>query len=141
MSPPAPTPLTDFQARQMLRRIRDANLRGGTVALNHGLSVALGGCLSLDGPVEQGVLYRLRLANGAERILDLSWAGTHLSVTLRLPRSSQPEHRVLLHLTLDEQGRATAPTFAARMDLEATNPTEIDHFLRRIVRGVFARAS
>ncbi|HJO26960.1 MAG TPA: hypothetical protein QF730_06915 [Planctomycetota bacterium] len=135
-----PTPLSDFQARQLLRRLRDANLSGGAVAVSGGLTVALGGCLSLDGPVEQGVRYRLRLADGAERVLDLAWQEARLSVCLRLPRSTQPEHQLALALDLDGEGRASSSLLAARMDPEANDPGEIDRFLRRLVRGIFGRA-
>ena len=142
MKPDMPSaPLSDFQARQLLRRLRDANLRGGSVDIADGGTVALGGCLSLDGPVEQGVRYRLRLADGAERVLDLAWSRARLSIGLRLPRSTCAEHTLELPLDLDGEGRANSSLLAAQMNPEANDPGEIDRFLRHLVRGVFARAS
>jgi hypothetical protein len=41
-------------------------------------------------------------------------------------------------LTLDSQGRTSSPTIAARMDVDEGTRRDCEHFLRRVVRGVFA---
>ena len=64
--PRTPSTLAPAEARRLLRRLRDLNLVAHEVAVDGGTTVTIDGCLSLDGPVEQGVRYRLRVADGPE---------------------------------------------------------------------------
>jgi hypothetical protein len=131
------------QARGLLRRFRDLNLGSCGIDVGENARVTVAGCLSVDHPVENGVRYRLREDAGAERVLAIHWEGDHL--VLRLGSGDAPESLVQgeldVELGCDGQGRVAAPALGARLDLESAGPLEIEHFLRRIVRAVYSRAS
>ena len=43
-----------------------------------------------------------------------------------------------VELTLDESGRAAAHGLVARLDVNDSSARAYEHFLRRVVRGVYA---
>ena len=99
--------------------------------------MTLEGCLSLDHPVEGGVRYCVRESHGEQRILAIEWADERL--VLRL---DPDDGRSLdVELGCDGLGRLAAPVLGARMHLGSNQPREIEHFLRRIVRAVYARVA
>ena len=120
-------------ARGLLRTLRDLNLAGSRVRIQDGMDVAIQGCLSLDSPVERGVRYRLRDSDG-DRILSLCMCEGGLEIQL----SGPVERRLEVGLTLDGSGRTAAPELSARLDAEQNDPRAFEHFLRRVVRGVYA---
>lgn len=135
MSDPLPSALTADRARTLLRRLRDLNLSAGPFALTREAWITICGCLSLDGPAESGVRYRLRRVDGAEQTLELAWNHSGLSVSVVGP--SRGERRdVRVAIGCDVEGRACVPVFAARVRPETTDSRELEHFLRRVVRSV-----
>ena len=135
MSHPNNHNLNPRETRLLLRKLRDVNLGAQRIAIRSGLTVAFGGCLTLDGPVEQGVRYRLRSADGEHHTLTLEARGVDLEIRLR---TAEGERTLLAPLILDAQGRTSSPTIAARMDVDQGTRRDCEHFLRRVVRGVFA---
>jgi len=129
--------LSDVHVRILLRRIRDLNLGPCGVAVSGGEHVSLAGCLSLDAPVERGVRYSIVRAAG-EQVVSIDWTGSALALTLcDGDRLDAPVARELaVELALDEHGRILAPALGARIDLGRIDALEIEHFLRRLVRGV-----
>ena len=125
------------QARRLLRRFRDLNLGPCGIEVSEQARVTVAGCLSLDHPVEGGVRYSLREEEGAERVLDIRWRKGRLALCLE----PDAEQCLDVELACDGLGRLAAPDLGARMHLERANPREIEHFLRRIVRAVYARAA
>ncbi|MEE8469133.1 MAG: hypothetical protein V3T22_11800 [Planctomycetota bacterium] len=120
-------------ARSLLRKLRDLNLAVSRVSIQAGVDVAIRGCLSLDALVERGVRYRLQDHHG-ERVLSLSICEGGLEIKL----SGPTERRLEVELTLDGSGRTAAPGLVARLDVEQSDPRAFEHFLRRVVRGVYA---
>ena len=135
MSHPNAHDLKPRETRLLLRKLRDVNLGAQRVAIRSGLSVAFAGCLTLDAPVEQGVRYRLRSADGESQTLTLEARGVDLEIRLR---TADGERTLVAPLTMDAQGRTSSPTIAARMDVDEGTRRDCEHFLRRVVRGVFA---
>lgn len=127
--------LPSDKARTLLRRLRDLNLTAGPVAVTRELGVVIAGCLSLDGPAESGVRYRVRLTDGTERLLEI---GIRDAKLLMSTIGSQPG--ALRHLeatlTYDRNGRACARTIRARVQPDSNDTRELEHFLRRVVRAV-----
>lgn len=121
--------------RDLLRSLRDLNLTGRRIAVSGGEAVLVDGCLSVDGPVERGLRYRLREAGGLERVLHLAQVAEGLELRLRGPGA---ERRVVVALELDERGRATSPDLAARLDAGKNDQRAYEHFLRRVVRRVYS---
>lgn len=120
-------------ARGLLRKLRDLNLAVARVRIQDGVDVAIQGCLSLDAPVERGVLYRLHDGD-CERVLSLNMCEGGLEIRL----SGPGERRLEVGLTLDGAGRTASPELSARLDVEENDPRAYEHFLRRVVRGVYA---
>ena len=77
----------------------------------------------------------MRSANGESQTLTLEARGVDLEIRLR---TADGERTLLAPLTLDSQGRTSSPTIAARMDVDEGTRRDCEHFLRRVVRGVFA---
>jgi len=127
---PGSTRLSAPQARELLRRLRDRNLADCPVAIGDGASVTLDGCISLDAPVEQGVRYRVRHADGSLTTLRVTCNETHLEL-------ASGERSLSAEIVLDGAGRACAPELGARVSPESTEPRTIEHFLRRLVRAFF----
>lgn len=126
--------LTPRDTRRLLALLRDLNL-AARLAIDEGRQVILEGCLTLDSPVELGVSYRVR--EGEERaVLHLVQEGADLAALLEGPAP----RRLPLGLVLDESGRAASSTISARVDLDACDARTLEHFLRRIVRGLYAAA-
>ena len=131
------------QARQLLRRFRDLNLGPCGIDVAKGERVVVSGCISLDHPVERGVRYCLQSCDGSERVLGIAWNEGQLH--LHLSRDRTPDSPIVekleVELGCDESGRLSAPELGARMNPEETDPREIEHFLRRIVRAVCAQVT
>lgn len=130
--------LSACDARTLLGKLRDLNLRDERLEVTRGHTVDVAGCLSLDAPSNDGLRYLLREKNGAERVLEITWQSGALEIVLD-PGSGNgavPPRRV--PLLADLEGRAAAPEIRARVDPRSTNPREVEHFLRRLVRAAFA---
>lgn len=123
------------KARTLLRRLRDLNLTAGPVAVTHDLWVVIGGCISLDGPAENGVRYRLRQQDGGERTLEIGWRGSRLALSLR-GRQDDECRDLDVPVTCDRRGRACVRAIGARVGPESTDRRELEHFLRRVVRAL-----
>ena len=128
------------QARELLRRFRDLNLGPCGIEVAREERVEVRGCLSLDSPVERGVRYRLVGVDGSEQSLRIAWEEERLSLTLR--GGLDVDAPVLLELEADvgcdRYGRVASTTLGARLDPVAPVERELEHFLRRIVRAVYA---
>ena len=131
------------QARQLLRRFRDLNLGPCGIDVAQGERIVVSGCISLDHPVERGVRYCLQNLDGSERVLGIAWDEGLLH--LHLSRDRTPDspivERLEVELDGDDSGLLSAPELGARLNLEDTDAREIEHFLRRIVRAVYAQSS
>lgn len=123
------------KARTLLRRLRDLNLTAGPIAVSRDLAVVIAGCLSLDGPAERGVRYRLRMSDGSERLLELGCLDAELELSLSGARADELR-RIRVPLTCDKFGRACARALGARVSPETNDPRELEHFLKRVVRVV-----
>jgi hypothetical protein len=132
---PAWPPLAAGQARTVLRKLRDLDLRGARVEINGSLKVGVSGCLSPDSPVSGELRYRLEVPEEDERWLAIAWENGVLALTLTDGERQLASRRIAL--LEDPEGRASAPEVAARMDPENAGPREVEHFLRRLVRSVF----
>ena len=126
------------QARALLRRFRDLNLGSTGIEVSDRGRVLVGGCLSLDAPVESGVRYSLRELEG-ERMLVIQWDDDRLVLQLTGPDDSTISGELGVQLACDGLGRVSAPELGARLHLESADARDIEHFLRRIVRAVYAR--
>ena len=122
-------------ARSLLQRLRDLNLVSQTVRIYGDFTVSFQGCCSLDAPVEQGVQYRIKPANGEPQVLTMRGMGSCLEICIR---GHGQERTVVVPLLVDQEGRALSPALSARLDPQSTNPRDFEHFMRRIVRGVLA---
>jgi hypothetical protein len=131
-----PRPLAAEAARQLLRKLRDLNLTGSQVAVDHHTRVSIDGCLSLDVPAESSLRYRLRLPGGPVRVLSISWRPSTLSLSLADAGGRGEVCSLESPLVADGRGRAVAPAIAARIDPSSAGEREVEHFLRRLVRGV-----
>jgi hypothetical protein len=130
------TKLDERQAHGLLRRLRDLNLRACPVTVSAAQRVVVDGCLSVDAPVEGGVRYALRGADGAETVLELCWTDGRLALALDPPHG--PALRRTFELVRDRRGRAIAPELRARVPLETVEPRRLEHFVRRVVRAACA---
>ncbi len=136
---------TPDKARTLLRRLRDANLRSGPIAVRENLTAALAGCSSLDAPAESGVRYRVRV-NGAhdakDASMELAWtdAGLELAITASpddaRTHSARAVAKLCVSIDCDRQGRACARALGARVVPDSTDERELEHFLRRAVRSL-----
>lgn len=122
--------LTPSSARELLRRLRDLDLHAPHVRVRGDLAVSVDGCTSLDTPVEHGVRYRLVGSDGDAHVLSIRIDGPDLMLAL------DGEH-MCVALRVDDAGRAAARELSARL-AESDGARGVEHFLRRIVRGVFA---
>lgn len=131
------------QARHLLQRFRDLNLGPCGIDISEGSRVVIAGCLSLDHPVERGVRYCLQDDAGNERVLSILWSEPQLDIRLSHDRSPDSGDAEQLDVALgtDGLGRLSAPDLGARLNLEKSEAKDIEHFLRRIVRAVYSRAS
>ena len=132
------------QARLLLQRFRDLNLGPTGIEVSERGRVLVRGCLSLDHPVENGVRYALSSEQG-ERVLRIRWQDERLVLQLATPDLAQPENAPCtgefdVALSCDGLGRVAAPEIGARLRLEDSDARGIEHFLRRIVRTVYAQA-
>ncbi len=129
------THLPSEKARTLLRKLRDLNLTTGPVAVTRDSRVSIGGCLSLDGPAEAGVRYRVRLPDGAEGRLEIGIEGARMTLALVGPTSASTR-ALSIDVTCDQRGRACARTIGARVLPESTDTRALEHFLRRVVRAL-----
>lgn len=129
--------VSDEQARRLLRRIRDLNLGPAGIEVSDHGRVVVDGCLSIDAPVEGGVRYRLQ-DGGVERLLLLCCEGSLLRIRLG-SEDSGAANELGVQLSCDGLGRVSALELGARLHLEQAGARDIEHFLRRIVRAVYAR--
>jgi hypothetical protein len=133
------TALPSDSARTLLRRLRDLNLRAGPIALSSGVACLILGCLSKDAPAESGVRYLLRGLDGREQTLVIGWGDSALSLEL-VDAISGLGRRTSVPVVCDSIGRACLPAIGARVRPDSTDPRELEHFLRRLVRAGFPRA-
>jgi hypothetical protein len=127
--------------RTLLRMLRDLNLCSSRVAVARDLAVHVDGCLSLDSPTTSPLCYRLRLPAGVERVLRIELAENALRLVLA-DRSGRPQSgAVSVELAVEsarESGAAlTARSIGARIAPHAARARDVEHFLRRLVRGAF----
>lgn len=124
--------------RALLRMLRDLNLTSSTVAIAKELCVCVDGCLSVDSPALTPLRYRLRLSNGLERVLRVEQPSEDaLTLVLADAQGCVDGQAVQVPLRRDERERITAPTIGARLRLVDASAREVEHFLRRVVRGAF----
>ena len=130
--------LSACDARTLLGKLRDLDLRDERLEIAPGLTVDVAGCLSLDAPADGTLRYLLREKGGNEHVLAITWSAGALELLLDpgQRRSAAPPRRV--PLLSDSAGRASAPEIRARLDPQSTNRREVEHFLRRLVRAAFA---
>lgn len=122
--------LTPSRARELLRRLRDLDLRTPDVRIRTDVAVRIDGCLSVDAPVEHGVRYRLIGPDGREHRLCIRIDGADLELTL-------DEDPLRVELRVDDAGRTASPSLSARL-ADSPDSRAVEHFMRRIVRGLFA---
>lgn len=127
------------RARLLLRKLRDLNLHAARIEINADYKVRLEGCLSLDAPVESGLRYRLVDHENRELVLELRLEGSGLSVERR---ASETDLRFRQHVPLhgEKEGPLTITEWQARIEPEDAGPREVEHFLRRAVRGTYRTA-
>jgi hypothetical protein len=130
--------LSQEKTRALLRKLRDLNLTTGPIAVTSETRVALGGCTSTDVPAEGGVRYRMRLADGSDGTLEIHGRPEGLEIRLCVPGAGSTERSLLVALSSDRTGRACARALGARVAPETRDAGELEHFLRRIVRSLFA---
>jgi hypothetical protein len=133
--------LAQDQTRALLRKLRDLNLTAGPIAVTSWARVALAGCTSTDVPAENGVRYRMRLADGSDGTLEIQGRPEGLEISLLGRGEGSTERRLLVSVTCDRAGRACARQLGARVAPETRDPRALEHFLRRIVRSIFADAA
>ena len=131
--------LSAERTRALLRKLRDLNLSAGPIAVTSRASVEILGCTSTDVPAERGVRYRMLAADGGEATLEIRGRGDVLEISL-LDAACDPLH-LFVPVTCDRAGRACARALGARVDPETTEARALEHFLRRIVRSMFAARS
>ncbi|MFT4538488.1 MAG: hypothetical protein ACI841_001620 [Planctomycetota bacterium] len=131
-----PTTCTPEETRSILRSLRDLNLVGARFEVRAGETVAIRGCVSMDSPVEQGVRYSLRLSDGRDAVLRISASDGSLHLGLD---GADVEQRELIALLARGAGDlAECSALGARIDPHTASRRDLEHFLRRIVRGVMA---
>lgn len=134
--PSSPRPTDQAHTRDLLRALRDVN-SASRLSVRGDFRVSLEGCLSLDSPVEQGVRYRLRLADGSSRLLSIQPMEQALDIRLRDEAGQDVERTHVAELVRSEEGDTVAPSLLARWSAQGgSRPAE--HFLRRVVRGIYA---
>jgi hypothetical protein len=131
----APAALCGALARELLRRLRDVNLEHRNLRADRGTMVSIGGCLSLDEPVEEDLRYRLAIEGAGEHVLRIGWAGGLLRLELARHATGEARTRLEVPLLLGCDGRATVPACRARIDPETPDRRAVEHFLRRVVRS------
>ncbi len=136
--------VTAEQARLLLQRFRDLNLGPTGIEVSDKGRVTVSGCISLDHPVENGVRYAVTGEQG-DRVLRIQWRDEHLVLQLAAPELSHGAGlpgtgEINVPLSCDGLGRVSAPDLGARINLEDGTARDIEHFLRRIVRAVYAQA-
>jgi len=135
---PDPIPLSGAQARCLLRHLRDLNLTSERVEIGSEHTVYVEGCLSLDSPIERMLLYRLRTPEEGELSLVIRWDGDALLLSLVPPSGGPAERERKIALFSHDERWVTAPELRARVDPESNEPRQLEHFMRRLVRGVYA---
>jgi hypothetical protein len=129
--------LSEEKTRALLRKLRDLNLTAGPIAVGPRTHILLAGCASIDAPAECGVRYRLRLTDGSQGMLEIQ--GRPRGLELELTRlGAAGGRRLLVEMTCDRSGRACSRALAARVTPDTSDTRELEHFLRRIVRALFA---
>lgn len=136
--------LGEREARALLQKLRDLNLLGCAIEVRPGEHVRLLGCTSLDGPVEQGVRYRLLRGDGRTEVLSLAFRGGRLGLSRDTEghgsgNGAGTERDLWAEAYADRFGRVSVPALRARIDLCFPAPRELEHFLRRAVRSSFRR--
>ncbi len=137
-------PLPPERARLVLRKLRDLDLRCGKLEIDADRSVSVEGCLSPDTPLAAGesgatiLRYRLVSETGEAQTLEIGWQDGALLLRLIDPAGSSLARRV--PLLIDKEGRASSPDLAARMAPDSADVREVEHFLRRLIRGAYLGA-
>ena len=136
---PLAVPLPAGRVRELLRRLRDHDLHGATLALSGGDRVRVRGCLSRDVPVESSLRYCVRFDGRPDHVLEIRGGEGRLDLEIHEEGSSEILRRLSYEVLSDGAGRATVPELRARARPDSNDPLEIEHFLRRIVRAGFVR--
>lgn len=131
-----PTSCSPRETRRILRSLRDLNLGGTRLEVKGGESVRIRGCVSMDSPVEQGVRYRIELADHRDAVLAIRAQEDRL--LLRLDGAGVQTRELVTPLECQGGEIAQCPALGARIDFRNTGARDIEHFLRRIVRGLLA---
>jgi hypothetical protein len=137
MVDPALQTVSEEEARALLRKLRDLNLFAGPIAITRRAHLTIAGCLSLDGPAENGVRYRLRTPDGSEGTLEIVGCPSGFALSLR--GTSDPAREMRVEMTCDHLGRTCAREAGARVSPDTCDARELEHFLRRLVRALFTR--
>jgi hypothetical protein len=126
-------------ARSLLCMLRDLDLRSGRVAVTRGRTVRVDGCLSLGWPSLSPLCYRLRMADGAERVLriELLEDALRLCISDRTGQEQGAPVTVKLEMSPDKGGWLTAREIGARIAASGAGAREAEHFMRRVVRGAW----
>jgi hypothetical protein len=133
---------TADKARTLLRRLRDANLRSGPIAVKENLTASLAGCSSLDAPAECGVRYRVRVNGTSDALMELAWTESGLELALTAnpgdvrTRNAATLAKLCVSIACDRQGRACARELGARVSPDSTDERQLEHFLRRALRSL-----
>jgi hypothetical protein len=80
----------------------------------------------------------MRFEDGRPGLLEIHGRPEGLEIRLTGPEPSTCDRRLALRVTCDRQGRACARDVGARVMPDTSDARELEHFLRRIVRAVFA---
>ena len=124
------------ETRRILRSLRDLNLVGTRLEVRAGEAVSIHGCVSMDSPVEQGVRYKLRMSGGEDAVLRIRADENQLR--LSLDGEDVETRELVTRLECRNGAIAECPELSARLEFEELKPRDLEHFLRRIVRGLLA---
>jgi len=115
-----------------LYKLRDLNLSAERILLGDGHRVDFRGCLDADAPISDQLFYRLTLDGDQERLLGIKLERGRLCLALGRAEDEDAERTRWLNLTLDDDGRVTAPQIDASLDPETTSAEEVEAFLRSL---------
>lgn len=132
----AQVPLDSSELRELLRRLRDLDLHAPHVAIRDQRRVSIAGCVYPDSPASNSLRYLLRGDDGTEFTLRIASEGNGLDLQLIGKGQTSPLAQRQVQLQLDADGRLLCPELGARVAVGSAGEKELDHFLRRLVRGL-----